>query len=49
MTITGWCGSVVVKRLTINAEVRGSIPDLVGNFLRHLVIPTQLEVNWSET
>ena len=44
-----WCGNVVVKRLTINPEGRGSIPGLVGNFLRHLVFPTQLEVKWFET
>ena len=44
----GWNGSVVVKRLAINPEVRGSIPGLVGNFLRHLVFPTKIEVNWFE-
>ena len=49
MLIRGWCGTVVVKRLTINPQVRGSIPGLVGNFLRHLVFPTQLEMNWFET
>ena len=45
----GFCCSVVVNCLTINPEVRGSIPSLVGNFLRHLVFPTHLEVNWFET
>ena len=35
--------------LAINPEIRGSIPGLVGNFLRHRVFPTQLEVNWFET
>ena len=45
----GRCGSLVVKRFTINPEVQGSIPSPVGNFLRHLVFPTHLEVNWFET
>ena len=32
-----------LKRLSINPE------GLVGNFLRCLMFPTQLEVNWFET
>ena len=42
--IQGWCDSVVVKRSTINPGDQGSIPGLIGNFLRHLVFSTQLEV-----
>ena len=45
----GWSASVMVKGWTINPEVRGSISGLVGKFLRHLVFPTQLQLNWFET
>ena len=47
--VIDWSGSVVVKRLTINPEVRGSIPGLVGNFLGQFVFAIQLEVNLFET
>ena len=45
----GLSGGVAAKRWTINPEVRGSIPGQVGRFLKHLVFPTQPEVNWFET